>query len=125
MIILRAYQYLHANSFGEATRRSNERDGDVVDLWVGLPSSCCRQCVSFVSFQLGIYMFFSEIQVKTLVFVETSGELRAEIVFSIQVVQVILSRMALIFKVYNIGLGIEWLTGIHKTQGWILSITKN
>lgn len=70
-------------------------------------------------------MFFSEIQVKTLVFVETSGELRAEIVFSIQVVQVILSRMALIFKVYNIGLGIEWLTGIHKAQGWILSITKN
>lgn len=54
--------------------------------------------VTYVSLQLGTYMSFREIlQVKTLVFVKTSGELGAEIMFSILVVQVILSKMALIF----------------------------
>lgn len=82
--------------------------------------------VSYMSLHLGIYTSFTEVlQVKTFVFVETSGELGAEIMFSAQVVQGILSRMVLNFKVYNIGLGIELLADISKALGCIVSTTES
>lgn len=78
-----------------------------------------------MSLQLGIYTSFSEVQVKTFVFVETSGELGAEIMFSTQVFRGILSRMVLNFKVYKIGLGIESLADTNKALGCIVSITES
>lgn len=80
-------------------------------------------CTVFsMSLQLGIYTSFREVlQVKTFVFVETSGELGAEIMFSTQVVRDILSRMVLNFKVYHIGLGIERLADISQALECIAS----
>lgn len=85
-----------------------------------------RMCtVSSMSLQLGIYTSFREVlQMKTFVFVETSGELGAEIMFSTQVVRGI-SRMVLNFKVYHIGLGIERLVDKSQALGCIASTAES